>query len=79
MVGKGIYTHMLDDEGNVRADFTVFRMADKCRLVNGADAGPRDLEYMKRMAQDKGFDVTITDVTEAYTTIGIWGPTPARR
>ena len=73
-IGKGIYTHMLDDEGNVRADFTVFRMEDRCRLVNGADAGPRDLMYMQRMAQDKGFDVTITDVTEDFTTIGIWGP-----
>ncbi|OKH86778.1 FAD-dependent oxidoreductase [Thalassospira sp. TSL5-1] len=73
-IGKGIYTHMLDDEGNVRADFTVFRMEDRCRLVNGADAGPRDLIYMRRVAEDKGFDVTITDVTEKYTTVGIWGP-----
>ncbi|RCK32752.1 dehydrogenase [Thalassospira xiamenensis] len=73
-IGKGIYTHMLDDEGMVRADFTVFRMADRCRLVNGADAGPRDLIYMRRMAQDKSWDVTITDVTEKFTTIGIWGP-----
>lgn len=73
-IGKGIYTHMLDDEGMVRADFTVFRMADRCRLVNGADAGPRDLIYMRRMAQDKGWNVTITDVTEKFTTIGIWGP-----
>lgn len=74
MVGKGIYTHMLDDEGRVRADFTVFRLDDRCRLVNGADAGPRDLMYMQRMAQDRGLDVTITDVTEDFTTIGIWGP-----
>lgn len=73
-IGKGIYTHMLDDEGNVRADFTVFRMEDRCRLVNGADAGPRDQIYMKRMAQDMGLDVTITDATEDFTTIGIWGP-----
>ena len=73
-IGKGIYTHMLDEEGMVRADFTVFRMEDRCRLVNGADAGPRDQMYMRRVAQDKGFDVTITDVTEDYTTIGIWGP-----
>ncbi len=73
-IGKGIYTHMLDDEGMVRADFTVFRMEDRCRLVNGADAGPRDLTYMRRTAQDKGWDVTITDVTEDFTTIGIWGP-----
>ncbi|SDQ75395.1 FAD-dependent oxidoreductase [Pseudovibrio sp. Tun.PSC04-5.I4] len=73
-IGKGIYTHMLDDEGNVRADFTVFRMEDSCRLVNGADAGPRDCTYMQRVAQDKGFDVAITDVSEKFTTIGIWGP-----
>lgn len=73
-IGKGIYTHMLDEEGNVRADFTVFRMADRCRLVNGADAGPRDLMHMRRVAMDRGLDVTITDVTEKFTTIGIWGP-----
>ena len=73
-IGKGIYTHFLDDEGNVRADFTIFRLADRCRLVNGADAGPRDLNYMRRVAQDRGLDVTIADVTEDFTTIGIWGP-----
>ncbi len=73
-IGKGIYTHMLDDEGNVRADFTILRMADRCRVVNGADAGPRDLMYMRRVAQDRGLDVTITDVTEDFITIGIWGP-----
>ena len=73
-IGKGIYTHFLDDEGMVRADFTVSRMADRCRMVNGADAGPRDFHYMRRVAQDKGFDATITDVTEKYVTIGIWGP-----
>ncbi|SLN55716.1 4-methylaminobutanoate oxidase (formaldehyde-forming) [Aquimixticola soesokkakensis] len=79
MIGKGIYTHMLDDEGMVRADFTVFRMADRCRLVNGADAGPRDLQYMARMARDRGLDVTISDVSEAYTTIGIWGPNARKK
>jgi glycine cleavage system aminomethyltransferase T/glycine/D-amino acid oxidase-like deaminating enzyme len=73
-IGKGIYTHFLDDEGNVRADFTLFRMADRCRMVNGADAGPRDVEYMRRIAQDRGLDVTVTDITEQYVTVGIWGP-----
>ncbi|PLU71337.1 dehydrogenase [Sinorhizobium medicae] len=73
-IGKGIYTHFLDDEGMVRADFTVFRMADRCRLVNGADAGPRDFHYMRRVAEDRGLDVRITDVSERFTTIGIWGP-----
>ncbi|CTQ62551.1 GcvT family protein [Roseibium album] len=73
-VGKGIYTHFLDDEGNVRADLTVFRMADRCRIVDGADAGPRDCLYVKRVAEEKGFKVTVTDVSETFTTIGIWGP-----
>ena len=73
-LGKGIYTHFLDDEGMVRADFTVFRMEDRCRLVNGADAGPRDFHYMRRIAEDRGLDVTITDTSEKYVTIGIWGP-----
>jgi glycine cleavage system aminomethyltransferase T/glycine/D-amino acid oxidase-like deaminating enzyme len=73
-IGKGIYTHFLDEEGMVRADFTVIRFAERCRLINGADAGPRDLQYMRRVAQDKGYDVTITDVTEKYITIGVWGP-----
>lgn len=73
-IGKGIYTHFLDDEGMVRADLTVIRMADRCRVIDGADAGPRDFHYMRRVAQDKGLDVTITDVTEKYVTIGLWGP-----
>lgn len=73
-IGRAVYTHFLDDEGNVRADFTVLRYEDSCRLINGADAGPRDLQYMKRMAQDLGLDVTIKDVTTDYVTVGIWGP-----
>jgi len=73
-IGKGIYTHFLDDEGMVRADFTILRLKDRCRLINGADAGPRDFHYMRREAQRKGFDVQIEDVTERYITIGVWGP-----
>lgn len=73
-INKGIYTHFLDDEGNVRADLTVLRFENHCRIIDGADAGPRDLQYVKRTAEEKGFNVQITDVSEAYTTIGIWGP-----
>jgi len=73
-IGRGIYTHFLDDEGMVRADLTILRFADRCRVVDGADAGPRDFQYMRRVAEEKGFDVTITDVTEKFVTIGIWGP-----
>lgn len=73
-VGKGIYTHFLDENGMVRADFTVFRMEDRFRFVDGADAGNRDFVYMKRMAEDHGFDVEIVDRSIDFTTIGLWGP-----
>ena len=73
-VGKGIYTHFLDDQGMVKADFTVFRMADRFRFVDGADAGNRDFVYMKRMAEDLGYDVELADVSGDFTTIGLWGP-----
>ncbi len=73
-VGRGIYTHFLDDKGMVRSDLTVFRMADRCRVIDGADAGPRDYQYMKRTAEDRGFKVTVTDRTEDIVTIGLWGP-----
>ena len=73
-VGKGIYTHFLDEQGMVKADFTVFRLADRFRFVDGADAGNRDFVYMKHMAEDLGYDVEITDVSTEFTTIGLWGP-----
>ena len=49
-------------------------MPDRIRMVNGADAGPRDFHYMRRVAEDKGLEVTIEDVAEKFVTIGIWGP-----
>jgi glycine cleavage system aminomethyltransferase T/glycine/D-amino acid oxidase-like deaminating enzyme len=73
-IGRGIYTHFLDDEGMVRADLTVFRLADRCRVVDGADAGPRDLAYVRRTAQDKGWKVTVTDRSQEIVTLGLWGP-----
>ena len=73
-IGKGIYTHFLDSEGMVRADLTVIRMADRCRVIDGADAGPRDFRYMQRTAEDRGLNVTVTDRTSDLVTLGIWGP-----
>lgn len=74
MIGKAIYTHFLDDKGGIAADLTIIRMADRCRVIDGADAGPRDYHYLRRLAEDKGFDVTVEDVSEKYITIGVWGP-----
>jgi glycine cleavage system aminomethyltransferase T len=73
-IGKGIYTHFLDEKGMVRADLTVIRMEDRCRVIDGADAGPRDFRYMQRTAQDRGLNVTVTDRTSDLITLGVWGP-----
>ena len=73
-IGKGIYTHFLDEEGMVRADLTVIRMEDRCRVIDGADAGPRDFFYLKKVAAERGYDVSVSDVTDKYITLGIWGP-----
>ena len=74
-VGKGVYTHFLDAKGGVRADLTVLRLGqDHYRIVDGADAGHRDLTWVRRMAQDRGANVKITDTTTEYGCLGVWGP-----
>ncbi len=75
-VGKGVYTHFLDHVGGVRADLTVIRMAnDHFRVIDGGDAGNRDLVWLLRMSEDHGYpNVTITDRTIEYSCLGIWGP-----
>ncbi len=74
-IGKGVYTHFLDQRGGVRADFTVIRMAnDQFRFIDGADAGHRDYVWLKRMAQDKGWQVYIEDRSDHIACLGVWGP-----
>jgi glycine cleavage system aminomethyltransferase T len=73
-IGKGIYTHFLDDEGMVRADLTVIRMADRCRLIDGADAGPRDFPLHAPRCRGQGLRRHHHRRDRKFTTIGIWGP-----
>jgi len=75
IVGKGVYTHFLDDAGGIRADLTVLRLTeDKFRVIDGADAGNRDYIWLKRMAEDKGWDVYIEDRSDHMACLGLWGP-----
>ena len=72
-VGKGVYTHFLDAKGGVRADLTVLRLGqDHYRVVDGADAGHRDLTWIRRMAQDRGANVKVTDTTTQYGCLALW-------
>lgn len=74
-IGKGVYTHFLMPEGGVRADLTVIRMAaDHYRMIDGADAGHRDLVWVKRTAQDNGWSVYIDDRSDHMACLGVWGP-----
>ncbi|KAA3632795.1 MAG: FAD-dependent oxidoreductase [Proteobacteria bacterium] len=57
-IGKGIYTHFLDEAGGIRGDFTVLRLGvDKYRFIDGAAAGHRHYVWLKRMAQDRGLKI----------------------
>ena len=74
-VGRVVYTLMLDFNGGMRSDMTVARLAaDRFRILSGAGAGPRDLAWLRRQAQARGFNVRLNDVTSAYGAIGLWGP-----
>ena len=74
-IGKGIYTHFLDQKGGVRADFTVIRMGENSyRLIDGADAGHRDYVWLKRMAGDRDLHVYIEDRSDHMACLGLWGP-----
>lgn len=74
-IGKGVYTHFLDHNAGIRADLTVIRLAsDKFRVIDGADAGHRDLIWLKRMAEDRGWKVYIEDQTDHMACLGVWGP-----
>ena len=74
-IGKGVYTNFLDDTGGVMADLTVLRLGEnRFQMIDGGDAGNRDATYLRRMAQDKEWDVYVEDRTDHYGCIGVWGP-----
>jgi glycine cleavage system aminomethyltransferase T/glycine/D-amino acid oxidase-like deaminating enzyme len=72
-VGKVIYTPVLDAKGGFLSDLTVMRLADDAfRVVTGGAHGRADLQWFGN--QLTGDDTTITDRTDAVSTIGLWGP-----
>ncbi|KIQ20637.1 GcvT family protein [Rhodococcus sp. MEB064] len=71
-VGRVTYTLVLDDNGGVRSDLTVARLAPDHYRV-GAN-GPLDLDWLTRRARETDGAVTVRDVTGATCCIGVWGP-----
>jgi len=73
--GKGVYTHFLDKAGGIHSDLTVIRLEqDRYRVVCGGDTGHRDYVWMKRRAEERGFQVRIDDRSDEIATLGVWGP-----
>src|SRR5699024_5870677 len=74
-IGKGIYTHFLEEDGGVHSDLTIIRLTEDCyRMVCGGGTAPRDLVWVKRMAQARGADIHIEDRSDSIATLGLWGP-----
>ncbi len=73
-VGKVIYTPVLDAKGGFRSDLTVMRLGeDHFRVVTGGAHGMADRAWFAAHVPDDGA-TTLTDHTDAVSTIGVWGP-----
>ncbi len=73
-IGKVIYTPVLDATGGFVSDLTLMRLGhDHFRVVTGGAHGMVDRKWFADLAARTGA-AAVTDLTSAYTTIGIWGP-----
>jgi glycine cleavage system aminomethyltransferase T/glycine/D-amino acid oxidase-like deaminating enzyme len=69
-VGSVTYTLMLGDDGGIRSDLTVARLAEHVFQV-GAN-GPLDEDWMCRQLPADG--VSVRDITAGTCCVGVWGP-----
>ncbi len=77
-VGRVVYTPVLSPGGGFKSDLTIMRLADdRFRVVTGGAHGMADRKWFLDHLPEDG-SATLTDVTTAWTTIGLWGP-EARR
>ncbi|PSK96971.1 dimethylglycine oxidase [Haloactinopolyspora alba] len=73
-VGRIMYTPVLSPGGGFRSDLTVVRLGTRhFRIVTGGADGARDLQWFTTHLPSDG-SVTLTDLTSATCTVGLWGP-----
>ncbi|HTL56339.1 MAG TPA: FAD-dependent oxidoreductase [Candidatus Limnocylindrales bacterium] len=73
-ISKAVYTGMFNSRGTFESDLTVIRVAaDEFYLISGTSQTVRDLDWIRRNLQS-GEQADLTDVTEAYSVIGVMGP-----
>jgi glycine cleavage system aminomethyltransferase T/glycine/D-amino acid oxidase-like deaminating enzyme len=71
-VGSVVYTQMLTGRGGIVSDVTVTRLDQQAfRVVTGAGGVDADIGWLQMHAEG---DVTISDQTQAFAVIGLWGP-----
>ncbi len=73
-VGRVVYTPLLDPDGGMKADLTVMRLSPtRFRVVTGAAHGMSEKAWFENHLPEDG-STQVTDLTSAWTTIGVWGP-----
>jgi glycine cleavage system aminomethyltransferase T/glycine/D-amino acid oxidase-like deaminating enzyme len=72
--GKVVYTPVLSPSGTFKSDLTVMRLGDEhFRVVTGGAHGMADMKWYADHVPADG-SAQVTDLTSAYTTLGLWGP-----
>jgi glycine cleavage system aminomethyltransferase T/glycine/D-amino acid oxidase-like deaminating enzyme len=73
-IGRVVYTPVLSPGGGFKADLTIMRLGDELfRVVTGGAHGPADRKWFSDRLPADG-TAQLTDVTSAWTTLGLWGP-----
>jgi glycine cleavage system aminomethyltransferase T/glycine/D-amino acid oxidase-like deaminating enzyme len=73
-VGRVIYTPLLTPGGGFRSDLTIMRLDDELfRVVTGGAHGMADRKWFRDHLPADG-SAQLVDVTNSFTTIGLWGP-----
>jgi len=70
--GRVVYTSLLNEAGGFVGDLTVMRLGPRhFRIVTGGATGMSDLKWF---ADRLPAGAAVTDLTSAWTTLGVWGP-----
>ncbi|HZR92923.1 MAG TPA: FAD-dependent oxidoreductase, partial [Gaiellaceae bacterium] len=73
-LGRVVYTPVLSPSGTFKSDLTVMRLGEeRFRVVTGGAHGMADLKWYANHLPADG-SAQITDLTSAWTTLGLWGP-----
>lgn len=79
-IGALTYTQFLNERGGIESDLTIARLGEEhFRLVTGTAFLASDLGWMQLQQRRLGIhNVAITDVTDEYACLGLWGPNARR-